>query len=110
MKLDVVFYDGMESIDLTNTLPDPRYEVLSSNARKNVKYYPCCVEPYPDLTFNFEVELLSGTAIQGETLGLSANPEIELLTETASRGHKMGLSAGPFLCSTILTAVVLLIA
>ncbi|RUS89288.1 hypothetical protein EGW08_002962 [Elysia chlorotica] len=30
---------------------DPRFEILGIHAERNVKYYPCCPEPYPDVNF-----------------------------------------------------------
>ncbi|XP_074649881.1 acetylcholine receptor subunit alpha-like isoform X2 [Tubulanus polymorphus] len=28
------------------------WDILDAPAKRNIKYYPCCVEPYPDITFN----------------------------------------------------------
>ena len=31
------------------------YEASFPAAVRNVKYYPCCAEPYPDLTFHMRL-------------------------------------------------------
>ena len=51
--LDMSFYNNMESADATNfVLRD--WQLISNTATKNMMYYPCCEEPYPDLTFMLE--------------------------------------------------------
>ncbi|XP_074648838.1 acetylcholine receptor subunit alpha-L1-like [Tubulanus polymorphus] len=49
--LDVNFFDNQKAIDLTDYVFHNRYEIMKTSAIKNTKYYPCCKEPYPDLTF-----------------------------------------------------------
>lgn len=39
-------------MDLDNFYPSQEWDVLTVPARKNIKKYPCCTEPYPDITFN----------------------------------------------------------
>ena len=51
LKLDVEFYDGLEEIDVSDYIESNMWELVDHSAIKNVKYYPCCEEPYPDLTF-----------------------------------------------------------
>ena len=41
-----------EGIDLKNFYRSVEWDILSVPAKKNEKYYPCCSEPYPDITFN----------------------------------------------------------
>lgn len=55
-KLDVTFFEGQEQIDLNDYIPSNEWDVLSHQAKKNVKYYPCCREPYPDLTFTLKLK------------------------------------------------------
>ena len=38
-------------IDTSSYVPSNEWELVSSPARKTVVEYPCCPEPYPDLTF-----------------------------------------------------------
>ena len=54
-QLDIGFYDGLEKIDLSDYIESREWEVIDHSAKKNVKYYPCCEEPYPDLTFSLTV-------------------------------------------------------
>ena len=42
----------IDGIDLTNFYRSVEWDILGVPARKNVIFYPCCSEPYPDLTFN----------------------------------------------------------
>ncbi|XP_013418084.1 neuronal acetylcholine receptor subunit alpha-5 isoform X2 [Lingula anatina] len=49
-QLDVFFYDG-EKVDLKDYVESNEWVVMDSPAKKNVKTYPCCPEPFPDLTF-----------------------------------------------------------
>ncbi|NP_001267757.1 acetylcholine receptor subunit alpha-like 2-like isoform X1 [Aplysia californica] len=39
-------------IDLTDYYYNVEWDVLNVTAMKRVKFYPCCPEPYPDITFN----------------------------------------------------------
>ncbi|XP_033749540.1 acetylcholine receptor subunit alpha-like 1 isoform X2 [Pecten maximus] len=41
-----------EGIDLRDFYPSVEWDILEGTARKNVRRYPCCPEPYPDITFN----------------------------------------------------------
>lgn len=50
-KLDVDFIYEQDEIDLNDYIPSNEWDILTHGAQKNVKYYPCCREPYPDLTF-----------------------------------------------------------
>jgi len=58
--LDVDFYQGNKTIDLSDLNNSSGFEVLSTTAKKTDKYYPCCVEPYPDLTFNVTIKRIPG--------------------------------------------------
>ena len=51
-KIDIGFFDR-EEIDINDLHGDmtDTFEIIGNSAKKNVKYYPCCEEPYPDLTF-----------------------------------------------------------
>ena len=58
-KLDVDFYDSLEEVDVTDYVQSNEWRLLAHPAKKNVKYYPCCKEPYPDLTFTIKVKRLA---------------------------------------------------
>ena len=51
-RLDVDFYDGLEDVDLADYVHSNNYDLIEHSGKKNVKYYPCCAEPYPDLAFS----------------------------------------------------------
>ena len=41
-----------KGIDLKDFYPSVEWDLLGVPARKNEKFYTCCSEPYPDITFN----------------------------------------------------------
>ena len=41
-----------DGIDLDNFYRSVEWDILGVPAKKNVVYYPCCPQPFPDLTFN----------------------------------------------------------
>ena len=47
--MDVV--NNSDSMDLSNYIDNGEWELLSARAIRNVKYYGCCPEPFPDVTF-----------------------------------------------------------
>lgn len=49
-KLDLEFFEEAE-VDLNDYIESNEWKILKSPAKKNNKFYPCCKEPYPDLTF-----------------------------------------------------------
>ncbi|XP_071106607.1 neuronal acetylcholine receptor subunit alpha-10-like isoform X1 [Haliotis cracherodii] len=51
-KIDVVFYDNKDYIDLTEYVTSNAWKIIDVPANKNIKYYSCCPEPYVDLTFS----------------------------------------------------------
>ena len=44
-----------KGIDLKDFYPSVEWDLLGVPARKNEKYYTCCSEPYPDITFNITI-------------------------------------------------------
>ena len=58
-KLDVDFYDGLSSIDTTDYIESNEWGLVAHPAVKNTKYYPCCKEPYPDLTFILKLKRIA---------------------------------------------------
>ena len=55
-KLDIEFFDGLDAVDLNDYIESNEWKVVTHAAIKNTKYYPCCVEPYPDLTFTLKLK------------------------------------------------------
>ena len=53
-KLDIDFF-GADSVDLNDYIESNEWRVLEHPARRNVKFYPCCAQPYPDLTFSLKL-------------------------------------------------------
>lgn len=58
LKLDVDFSDDPPQAELTYYTPR-LYNIVSSTGKKHVKKYPCCPEPYPDLTFNLKLKKIN---------------------------------------------------
>ncbi|XP_074650170.1 acetylcholine receptor subunit alpha-like isoform X2 [Tubulanus polymorphus] len=46
---EVVIRNGA---DMGEFYESVEWDILDAPAKRNIKYYPCCVEPYPDITFN----------------------------------------------------------
>ncbi|GAU97759.1 hypothetical protein RvY_08999-1 [Ramazzottius varieornatus] len=42
-------------IDLMEYYPSVEWEIIGVPAIRNEKFYPCCAEPYPDITFNVTI-------------------------------------------------------
>ena len=59
LQVDIDFYDGLEAFDTNDFIFNNEWNLLKTSAKKNVKYYPCCVEPYPDLTFSLTIKRIS---------------------------------------------------
>lgn len=36
-----------------------RWKIVKFDSARNLKYYPCCPEPYPDIEFNFTLHRVS---------------------------------------------------
>lgn len=56
LKLDLDFYGGNPGADLTSFTKNGEWKLLSAEAKKNIVYYGCCTEPYPDITFEIKIE------------------------------------------------------
>ncbi|KAK6169111.1 hypothetical protein SNE40_020225 [Patella caerulea] len=50
-QLNVEFLLGQDKMDLHDYMPSNEWDLISNTGSRNVKYYSCCPEPYPDLTF-----------------------------------------------------------
>ena len=63
LKLGSWAYDGFQvdvlkrekPIDLSNYVSNGEWELLNVQVLRNVQYYSCCPEPYPDVTFSLHM-------------------------------------------------------
>ena len=63
LKLGSWAYDGFQvdvlerdkPIDLTNFVSNGEWEMIDVTTIRNVQYYSCCPEPYPDVTFHLHM-------------------------------------------------------
>ncbi|XP_025109822.1 acetylcholine receptor subunit alpha-like isoform X3 [Pomacea canaliculata] len=53
-KLDLQFLYG-PYFELNDYIRSNEWDIVDSSAKRNVKYYPCCPEPYVDLVFNLKM-------------------------------------------------------
>ncbi|XP_048255854.1 acetylcholine receptor subunit alpha-like 1 isoform X1 [Haliotis cracherodii] len=44
-----------QGVDLRDFYPSVEWDILDVSARKNTRTYPCCNEPYPDITFEVTI-------------------------------------------------------
>ncbi|XP_059142395.1 neuronal acetylcholine receptor subunit alpha-10-like isoform X2 [Physella acuta] len=55
-KLDLQFlYTNVTGFEMTDYILSNEWDILESSAKRNVKYYPCCPEPYVDLVFKLVI-------------------------------------------------------
>ncbi|XP_076462252.1 neuronal acetylcholine receptor subunit alpha-5-like [Babylonia areolata] len=54
-KLDVDFIAGQQAMDLSDFTPNNEWTITANRGVKNVQYYGCCPEPYPDITFTLRI-------------------------------------------------------
>ncbi|XP_069172204.1 neuronal acetylcholine receptor subunit alpha-10-like isoform X2 [Procambarus clarkii] len=63
LKLGSWIYDGFQvdvtnrtaEVDLTNYIPNGEWELLEAKIIRNVIYYSCCPEPFPDVTITITI-------------------------------------------------------
>ncbi|ELU10286.1 hypothetical protein CAPTEDRAFT_201263 [Capitella teleta] len=63
MKMGSWAYDGLQvdvtnnsdSVDLSNYIDNGEWQLIHAKAVRNVKFYSCCPEPFPDVTFWFHL-------------------------------------------------------
>ena len=58
-KLDLNFFDNLEEVVIADYVPSNEWKLLEHPAKKNVIYYPCCKEPYIDLTFQVKLKRIA---------------------------------------------------
>ena len=56
LKLDLAFFGDKPAADLSTFTLNGEWDLLSADATKNVVYYGCCPEPYPDLSFEIKIQ------------------------------------------------------
>ena len=54
-SLDLSFYNDADEVDIADYVVSNEWVLIGHPAVKNTKYYPCCREPYPDLTFTVKL-------------------------------------------------------
>lgn len=47
-------------VDLSDLDNTSNFEVVSTSAKRNVRYYSCCEEPYVDIAFNVTIKRIPG--------------------------------------------------
>ena len=55
LQLDIDFIDGQQAMDVSDFTPNNEWTIVGNWGVKNVKYYSCCPEPYPDITFTLRI-------------------------------------------------------
>ncbi|KAH9493854.1 hypothetical protein DERF_014582 [Dermatophagoides farinae] len=63
MKLGSWIYDGLtvnienrtQNVDLSNYVSNGEWDLISTSLIRNVVYYPCCFEPFPDVTITLVI-------------------------------------------------------
>ncbi len=54
-KLSLEFYNDQKEVDVTDYVESNEWVLLEHPGTRHVQYYPCCIEPYIDLTFTVSV-------------------------------------------------------
>ncbi|CAG5136305.1 unnamed protein product, partial [Candidula unifasciata] len=55
-KLNIDFIGGHQEINLDDYMQSNEWDLVKNVAVRNVKFYTCCPEPYPDLTFTLQMK------------------------------------------------------
>jgi len=58
--LDLQMYNQTAGVDISDLNNSSGFEIISTTGERNVKYYSCCPEPYPDVTFNVTIKRIPG--------------------------------------------------
>ena len=61
LQVDLDFYEGKETVDLSDYVENSEWEVDEDKitGAVNHKKYPCCEELYPDVTMNITIKRIS---------------------------------------------------
>ncbi|KAL8585380.1 hypothetical protein ACOMHN_052194 [Nucella lapillus] len=55
-KLDIHFLPNRTNFDLEDYIMNTEWDITLNTAKRNVKFYTCCPEPYPDLKFKLRIK------------------------------------------------------
>lgn len=88
MKFGSWSYDGNqlnlsiygEGFDISNYIKHEEWDLSSYYVEKNVEYYSCCPEPYPDIKFHYVITRYSGYYDLNIVLPTFATASLVLLT------------------------------
>ncbi len=58
-QMYIEFYDNREELDITDYVLNNEWDLVDHSAVINVKYYPCCVESFQDVTFKISIRRIS---------------------------------------------------
>jgi len=58
--LDIQLYNKTVGLDLSELNNSSGFEIVENTAERHDKFYSCCEEAYPDLTFNFTLKRIPG--------------------------------------------------
>ena len=58
-KLEPFFYGDLEGFSIDDYIASNEWKLVKYPAQKNVNYYPCCKEPFIDLTFHLELKRIA---------------------------------------------------
>lgn len=50
-------------VDLTNYIPNGEWELLEARIIRNVIYYSCCPEPFPDVTITITIRWVLSSSL-----------------------------------------------
>ena len=56
VHLDLDFFDDIAEIDLNDYTESEQWHIIGHPGKRNVKYYPCCEEPYPRHRFQAQTK------------------------------------------------------
>lgn len=51
----IVFFQVGKDGDISNYIPNSEWTLIKLHAVRNVVYYSCCAEPYPDVTYSIQI-------------------------------------------------------
>ena len=77
-QLDLFIYDS--GFDISNYIEHEEWELSHYYAEKNIQYYRCCPEPYPDIKFYYNITRRSGYYDLNIVLPTFATASLVLLT------------------------------
>lgn len=58
-QIDLQFYNNRSDADKSLLFNSTEWQIRDTHAERNLKYYPCCEEPYPDISVHLTLERVS---------------------------------------------------